>query len=682
MKRGFGKVSFPFFRYVWIVVVAFVFFTNISDVHSQINTNRVLSIGKNALYFEDYVLSIQYFNQVIRVRPHLPEPYFYRAVAKISLEDYRGAEEDCTLALERNPFLSEAYRCRGIARVYLGKITDATADFDKGLEFSPESKSLLLCKGYASMQNENYDQAVADFSVSIEKYPKLKEAYLNRGFAYMQKEDTLKALKDFETVLRLDPFNADGHAAKGYVLYIQEKYKESLSEYDESIRVEPYRTGYYLNRGIVRYKMMDLRGAMADYDHVITLDPYNTNAYYNRGLLRSEVGDRNRAVEDFDRVIEIEPDNYFAIYNRAIIQGQLGNLSKAIQDYTTIIKEFPDFFPAYYGRGEAKMKRNDKLGAEKDYNMAMLLRQRKITKKDILKTDTTNTTRKKTDKNLQNHNKLVVADNEEQMRRLTYKNESRGRVQNVNFNIEQEPNFIMSYYPTKKDNVRKTSYYDKKLDIYNQKKENKQNLYLTNNEERPSNQVENAFSLIEKLSDEIAENPTAELFFKRALQFEFISDYDSAIEDLGKAIEVSKQEEKWIYYFARANSRTKKFEYEHSLKDDIEVEQEKMTMDYYTSKVSYDMIIEDYEKTSALYPEFPFSWFNRGNLMSVAKDYLNAIANYTKSIEEDNSFAEAYFNRGLCYLKVGENEKGIKDLGKAGELGIYVAYNVIKRYRE
>ena len=32
---------------------------------AQINTDRVMAIGRNALYFEDYVLSIQYFNQVI-----------------------------------------------------------------------------------------------------------------------------------------------------------------------------------------------------------------------------------------------------------------------------------------------------------------------------------------------------------------------------------------------------------------------------------------------------------------------------------------------------------------------------------------------------------------------------------------------------------------------------------------
>ena len=73
---------------------------------SQINTDRVMAIGRNALYFEDYVLSIQYFNQVIGARPYLYEPYFYRGLAKFYLEDYTGAEQDCTEALERNPFVT------------------------------------------------------------------------------------------------------------------------------------------------------------------------------------------------------------------------------------------------------------------------------------------------------------------------------------------------------------------------------------------------------------------------------------------------------------------------------------------------------------------------------------------------------------------------------------------------
>jgi tetratricopeptide (TPR) repeat protein len=88
---------------------------------AQINTDRVIAIGRNALYFEDYILSIQYFNQVIRAKPWLAQPYFYRAVAKLNLDDYSGAEEDCTLALQQNPFLVQAYYARGIARQTLGK---------------------------------------------------------------------------------------------------------------------------------------------------------------------------------------------------------------------------------------------------------------------------------------------------------------------------------------------------------------------------------------------------------------------------------------------------------------------------------------------------------------------------------------------------------------------------------
>ena len=63
-----------------------------------------MTIARNALYFEDYVLSIQYFNQVINAKPYLYEPYFFRGLAKINLDDFQGAEADCNAAIQRNPF--------------------------------------------------------------------------------------------------------------------------------------------------------------------------------------------------------------------------------------------------------------------------------------------------------------------------------------------------------------------------------------------------------------------------------------------------------------------------------------------------------------------------------------------------------------------------------------------------
>ena len=55
---------------------------------------------------------------------------------------------------------------------------------------------------------------------------------------------------------------------------------------------------------------------------------------------------------------------------------------------------------------------------------------------------------------------------------------------------------------------------------------------------------------------------------------------------------------------------------------------------------------------------------------------------YSVIIELNPNFAEAYFNRGLTRIFLGNNKQGIADLSKAGELGIVSAYNVIKRFTD
>ena len=77
---------------------------------AQLNTERIMEIGRNALYFEDYVLSIQYFNKVVEAKPFLHEPYFFRGLAKFYLDDYKGAEKDLDKAIEKNPYVSRSYQ--------------------------------------------------------------------------------------------------------------------------------------------------------------------------------------------------------------------------------------------------------------------------------------------------------------------------------------------------------------------------------------------------------------------------------------------------------------------------------------------------------------------------------------------------------------------------------------------
>src|SRR5574344_611320 len=119
------------------------------SMFAQINTERVMAIGRNALYFEDYVLSIQYFNQVINAKPYLYEPYFFRSLAKLNLEDYQGAESDCNEAMHRNPFVVGIYQIRGLARIKQNNFDGAIEDYKQALTYAPESlplwNNLVLC---------------------------------------------------------------------------------------------------------------------------------------------------------------------------------------------------------------------------------------------------------------------------------------------------------------------------------------------------------------------------------------------------------------------------------------------------------------------------------------------------------------------------------------------------------
>ena len=53
---------------------------------------------------------------------------------------------------------------------------------------------------------------------------------------------------------------------------------------------------------------------------------------------------------------------------------------------------------------------------------------------------------------------------------------------------------------------------------------------------------------------------------------------------------------------------------------------------------------------------------------------------YTKAIELNPSFAEAYYNRGLVQIFLKDTRKGCLDMSKAGELGLQDAYRVLKLY--
>ena len=136
-------------------------------------------------------------------------------------------------------------------------------------------------------------------------------------------------------------------------------------------------------------------------------------------------------------------------------------------------------------------------------------------------------------------------------------------------------------------------------------------------------------------------------------------------------------------YFCRSLIRCKQIEYRKATEKAEETgKSESKLISDSPQVLDYELICADLDKVIELAPDFGYAYYNRGNILSQQSDYHAAIVDYNKAIEYNPNFAEAYYNRGLTYIFLGHNKEGIADLSKAGELGLFKAYNIIKRYTE
>jgi tetratricopeptide (TPR) repeat protein len=296
---------------------------------------------------------------------------------------------------------------------------------------------------------------------------------------------------------------------------------------------------------------------MADYDLALDMDPNNFIGHYNRGLLRAQVGDDNRAIEDFNFVIEMEPDNMMAIFNRGLLLDQTGDFRGAIKDYTSVLEAYPNFLAGYQYRSAARRKIGDKRGAEADELVVLkahLDMQNGVKKQTA---DNQDKTRKKSDKNMNNYRKIVVADNDGIDEK--YKNDYRGRVQDRNVTIVPQPMFVLTYYE-KQNDVKRPVYYYKYIDELNSTHTYPGNLLITNDEAALTESLANKhFASIDEHTSAIVENPDdVHKRFARALDFYLVQDLDNALVDLGEAIKCEPHF--FLSYFNRAVVRYKEME--------------------------------------------------------------------------------------------------------------------------
>lgn len=636
-------------------------------IQAQFNTDRITSIGRNALYFDDYVLSIQYFNQVIKLKPYLAEPYLLRAIAKIQLSDYYGAINDCNKSLEFNPFQPGTYYARGYAYRSMDSLALAEQDFDKALSLSPDNRTYLVLRADVRARQENYVGATEDIDYLLRKEPTAPNLYFERGVICVHKQDTQCAKQAFTRTTELDSQNPSNWSALGMIDLMCDSADKALSDLTKAINLGSKWSGDYINRGIVFYQKHQYTSALRDYDKAVSLSPNDMQAYFNRAILRHELGDYNHALEDLNKALTLSPEQYEIYYYRGLTLLQLRQWQEACKSFDTLIIHYPYFLPAYYLAAQSQQS----LGKSKEAYKYRARASDLESKKDSIVRAQLNTSVQIAG------NCPASRDRRKEFSASTAQNKgeseygsSRGTVQFQHAEVVNEGNIVLSYYSSESPSPRQTNYFHYLVENYNKNGVLPAPLHFTIHEiTLTSSMVSQHFAQIEALTHRIEQNDKdCNLFFARAIEFALVQDYASAIDDCTRAIHLNG--DMVLAYFCRANWRFKLLDYQRA--------NGQLSPDY---NLAFEIMFRDYDYVLTLQPDFAFAHYNKANMLCLQKDYKTAISHYTEAIGIDPDFAEAYFNRGLMYIYTDQPQQGLQDLSKSGELGIYEAYNLLTRFQ-
>jgi len=162
-------------------------------------------------------------------------------------------------------------------------------------------------------------------------------------------------------------------------------------------------------------------------------------------------------------------------------------------------------------------------------------------------------------------------------------------------------------------------------------------------------------------SDNVVQKPdiTAEKLEQAQYHFELglkmavldkdtIGDWQGAIKELDKAIELDSDFQKAYHYRAIMNSYLQQ----------------------------YEQAMTDINSALNLDDKSVESYFVRAGLFAQKSDYKKAIEDFSTIIKIDPSNGKAYDHRGYAKIELGNKDEGCKDLNNARELGYMVGNKV------
>ncbi|MEN9232008.1 MAG: tetratricopeptide repeat protein [Thermostichus sp. DG02_5_bins_236] len=238
--------------------------------------NAYLLRGKAYFALNQTPLALADFDRAIELAPRQPEPYYCRALIRVSQADTEGAIADLTQLVALRPSATYHINLADLLAEQ-GSLASALTRLDEAIRLDPTSTPAFVARAHLHSYLGKWEASLADWSKAIELQPD-SALYYNRGITYSYAD----------------------------------RYDEAIADWDRSVEMDPEKPNTLYSRGNALYELGELKAALDDYDRAFRIeanlnqvDVSDEHGLYGRGLAHCNMGDKVTAFSDWQAALVV-----------------------------------------------------------------------------------------------------------------------------------------------------------------------------------------------------------------------------------------------------------------------------------------------------------------------------------------------------------------------------------------
>ncbi|XP_063507640.1 tetratricopeptide repeat protein 6 isoform X1 [Pongo pygmaeus] len=233
---------------------------------------------------------------------------------------------------DKTKYPAFAYCRRGAIYRKLGKLQSAMNDLQRVMLLEPLFLNAYWHRHLIYLFQDKINEALDDLNY-IHKYNKNNtEAYLSKAEIYRGKKDITLAILNYTQAIKCRPTDADIYFRRGEMYEIANKVL-AIDDFSKCIFYDPKRTDALLKRGLFYYENENWFAAIEDFTALLNIDHQNSQARTYRGIAYVKRKFYKEATQDFSAAIHLDPNNWLALYYRGCLFRK-SNPFRALQDYS------------------------------------------------------------------------------------------------------------------------------------------------------------------------------------------------------------------------------------------------------------------------------------------------------------------------------------------------------------